>query len=160
LKGPKELEKNPAQDIRMAKSIAEKWPVSFSSAAAVEHARMGAPEKIPLWREIIQAVFLNGLFFPKKEKPLPVFERSLFKWTQVHGFRKYGLILKTGKEIKIYALNRGKLCALALSFAKVLLLFFIKNNSARKQWNLQFPRLTSEPFWREYLFNQNTKTSA
>jgi galactofuranosylgalactofuranosylrhamnosyl-N-acetylglucosaminyl-diphospho-decaprenol beta-1,5/1,6-galactofuranosyltransferase len=160
LKGPKELEKNPAQDIRMTKSIAEKWPVSFSPADAVEHTRMGAPGKISLWREIVRAIFLNGLFFPKKNKALPVFERSLFKWTQVAGFGKYGLILKTGKDIKIYTLDRCKLCVLALSFAKALLLFFVKNSSIRKQWNLQFPRLTSELFWREYLFNQHTQTSA
>ncbi|MDR1497569.1 MAG: glycosyltransferase [Puniceicoccales bacterium] len=151
LKGPENLKKNPSQDVLMAKSIIEKWPISFSSADTTKHKRFDAPKDIPLWREILRALLLNGFFFPKKENLLPVFERGAFKWTEVNECRKYGLVSKNEKEIKIYEFFRRKLCGLALAFIWVLFLFFLKNYFVKKQWKSQFPLLTSEPFWREYL---------
>jgi galactofuranosylgalactofuranosylrhamnosyl-N-acetylglucosaminyl-diphospho-decaprenol beta-1,5/1,6-galactofuranosyltransferase len=154
LKGPDEIKKNPTGDVLFAKSIEKKWPITYISKNTLSESVFNANKKIKSSsaQEFKWTFFLNGLFFPKQRKrKLRIFTLTSFKWISVRKYSRYGISSQDKTNVKLYTLRYKKLFEMSLKIAYSLVLFILKNKYAKKKWKENFPTLTTETFWAEYL---------
>jgi galactofuranosylgalactofuranosylrhamnosyl-N-acetylglucosaminyl-diphospho-decaprenol beta-1,5/1,6-galactofuranosyltransferase len=158
LQGPDAIKKSPEHDIFKAKSIEDKWPITYIDRDSLSRKQEIISEKIKPnnVQEIKWAFFLNGLLFPKsKNDEFPVFTPSAFKWISIRRHRQYGICSLNNDKIKLYELKFSKLLSLLRRSVTIFLKFLLKNHFVQKQWNGEFAFLSNKSFWDEYLKSES-----